>query len=314
MPSPIAVCSENCGLGTVVTRYIKVTVPLFFFPYLEYSQGIIYEYVRRETSRCVWERVPPLSTFWEIERLSRYENGWKFFEIEPDPGKWTWRFSLDRLTGPIVLNGWLKSFDRFGPLVPDPDKHCDSVADLDNYVPFHLFDQIQARIDPLTSLNEARHPKTTIDPCFCADECPFGTRPYRQYLITTSGTPFLPNFDLGKVFKIQAEFGSVCNYRPIEAPIAPASSTNSKTTVTPTTGDHAYNWSLVLLDGLGGSKSFGLTLEWNDSNQPNNALDALCSQTFTLLSGDSTFATVIPVPEWICDDQAGRDWVAEHVP
>lgn len=312
MPAPPLVCSDNCGKFELLPNLIRVTVPLAVWPYREYKDGVIYEYKRREATRCVWERQAPVSNFWEIERLSRYEEGWNFPFSEPIADKWTWRFSLDRITNPIVLNGWSKDFNRFDIDTEDPDKNCESIQDLDNYVPLHPLPWLKARVDPILSVDEGRHPKRSIDPCFCTAECPLGSRPYQKYLVTTTGTPKLPGYDLGRLHEIIEPVGRFCAYDSIEGETPPAFTALDRRTTLPAPADHAYRWVLVLEVSVGDSKTFIGTFRWNEEDGIFPRIEARCDQVFLLAHPDTTTATLRPVPLWLCNDADARSWVSAH--
>lgn len=314
MPDPHALCSLNCGDEPLIAEFILVTIPFRFGPYLEYVDGVVYQYVGIEDTRCVWERRPPKSTFWEIERLSRYWDGWNFPFTEPIADKWTWRLSLDRLSLPTVLNGWSKDFPRFAPDVSDPDKNCASIQDLDNYVPFHPFGWIKARVDPLVSLSEARTPKKSIDPCFCTTNCPLGTKPFEKYLVTHSGTPFLPGYDTGRLWEIIHPVGGYCAYLSNVAETPPANSELDRRELLATSADHAYSWVLVLTAGPGVTKTYVGDFEWNDDDGPFPKIEARCDQTVFLDNPDGTTARLRPVPAWICSDSQAIAWSESHPP
>ena len=186
MSVPPAACSVNCGTGDLVPQFVRLFVPINLFPYAEYFTGKLYEYDSEDLAndRCVWLPVNA-SPFWTLERLSRYPEGWNFPDTQPIAGKWTWRFSLDKVSPFItIFNGWSADFDRF-PATPDPAHNCVVDNTLQNYVPLAI--RPDALLRPIFDPTPPSPILQKTSPCYCSSECPLSTRPHRAYLVRSEG-------------------------------------------------------------------------------------------------------------------------------
>ncbi len=312
MPIPPGGCSDNCGDGDIIPQFVRIYIPIPIFPYSEYFSGKLYEFDSVEVAddRCLYLPVEA-SSFWDIEKVSRYPRGWNFPNSAPIPGKWTWRVSVDRITPPIVLlNGWSIDLDRHSG-IPDPTHNCTTDQTLTNYVPLAIRPNIL-----LETIYDVTPPDPTrqfTSPCFCASECPLSTRPHRAYLVRSSDITCGPDYTLGKLYRVVSADFDGCAYQPQEAETAPATADLDKRDATPTTGDHAYDWVLVIDDGAGCVNTFIETFEWSDDNTPDPMFGALCGGSFTLSeSGGPGTATITPVPWRICTDAAARTYVTDR--
>lgn len=308
MGVPLPVCSDNCGDGETIPQFLHLFVPNPLPIYWEYWFGKTYEYIGTEPDdRCIWVPLRP-SPFWTLEKVSRYPTGWEFVDTRPIPGKWTWRFSLDYVGVGFVLNGWSKHFPRFAPGVPDPDKNCTSVQSLVNYVPLKL--QFNARLEPLLEEKPHVHFNQRTTPCFCHNECPLQSRPFKKYFVKTLQPSALPGYEDGKLYEHKTSIADFCKWEPVEPTGGATQEDLTKENSVPAGGaDHAYIWILQLALPPD-AEEFSRIVPWNDDNDPFNMIDALCNIPYTLehpTTGDQ--ATIRPIPDWICDDDAAREWV-----
>ena len=304
LPDPI--CSVSCGAGELVPEFYKVLVPIYTFPFADYNDGVIYKYVGTEPTRCVWEREFPGEFDWTIERLSRYALGWHFPEIEPIPGVWSYRLSIDRIGFPLLLHGWSNDFPRFGIGVPDPAANCSSSQELLNYVPLTI--RPPARVVPVVDSVVPPKIKQRSSPCFCHDDCPFDTRPFRQYLVFTDDLVNFPEYEFGIFYRFVSSFEDNCGW---QADVPPFSGSHqfTKDSVVVAMFDHAYRIKLTLSRTSPTIvKSWETTYPWNESGVPISGLDARCDVTFNLSNPDLSTATLVPLPAWICTTSQARDW------
>ncbi len=310
MPLPPAFCNEHCGLGEQLPQFWLVQVPFRRPGFTDYWDGVVYEFAGVEGTRCLYLRKTPGAFPWTIEKLSRYPEGWTFFENEPNPGFWTWRLSIDlfEYVPPIVdLHGWLIQLPHKDPLMVDPLKQCESAQTLLTYVPFSL--DPPARITPLGSAPSGIEVKNDTNPCFCNDECPLFTRPFNKYLIKHTGTEVIPGYNAGILYDNDLITGSTCRWQSVPKPIAPIKEEMVKTVAVPTTGDHAWNMKLTI-QTVATQVVFQTTYEWNDDSTPHSKLDAMCDRQLVLTESApaSRVATIIPAPRWVCSTAQARSW------
>lgn len=311
MTTPPSFCNENCGSVGTVSQFYRICIPLVAPGFSDYHNGVIYEYKRQETNRCVWERRRPGTFPWTIERLSRYPEGWSFFEVMPVPGKWTWRLSIDILPLPPYLHGWLHQFDRYAPGVPDPDLNCSTSQMLQTYVP--LSTAPDAMIVPITSLIGSSDLKQITTSCFCSDNCPLNTRPHVNYLITIPASP-LPGYVLGVWYKFSTTIAmDGCLWVP-DVPISGSSIEElKKFSYVDPLFDHSYGVTLDLFSTGSPDVSYSTMKQWDDGGEQNQILDARCNVTWLLdqIAGPRV-ATVRPIPQWICSQDEAREWDANN--
>lgn len=308
MTTPNA-CSRNCGsVDQVSELYVVSTEELG--PGLEdYNVGVTYQFVRQEATRCVWERMTPGAFPWTFERLSRYPEGWAFPEIEPVPGVWTWRLSIDSL--PLFLfHGWLANFPRIDDSVPDPSNNCSIAQSLETYVPLSL--DGPAIITPTAEPVETPRPVQKGGPCFCFAECPPGTKPSRKYFVKTIGRQVIPFHEFGILYEIANEVGDFCEWQDVDLALE-FSGFLTKGPVTPVPpATHAYFWDVAVLNTITAeNQTYRRDIQWDFFGLPVGAAAARCDDARSLQStppviGD--FATIRPVPDWICTTPEAREW------
>lgn len=317
MAQPDAFCSENCGLGDLVPEFLFVwtNVPAPF--YREYNRGKIFQYFGQEPDdRCVWFPIEP-SSFWNFEKISRYPEGWNFPPSQPVPGKWTWRLSVDRfpfpdlpfIPPPYILNGWKENFDRVDDDTVNPNHTCVTDQTLNDYAHFGFFPP--AYIRPLTETAQPPKIKNKAGPCFCADECPPTTRPYRKYLIEFDGTNHPAGYEGGKLYELAEKVDRVCRWNPVEPSSGFVLEVMEKDADIPRVQvDNVYVMRLQIHDGTT-LWAYENTYTWNDENDQGRWLNAQCHQRWVLpaMFGTSP-ARLVPVPDWICTDEEAIEWWA----
>lgn len=302
-------CAENCGQADAPSELYVVTSELFGPGSHDYTTGVTYEFKRKESDRCVWERRTPGQFPWQIERLSRYPNGWEFFEVQPVPGKWTWRLSIDAPQF-FLLHGWLKQLDRHDEAFPDPSNSCSSPHDLETYVPLSFDGPVT--ITPVSEPIETPQPGQSPAPCFCQSQCPPNTKPHRKYFVKTVGKQVIPFHDAGFLYEIRDDVGSFCDWKPVDM-VADFDGTLSKLdsgAVLPATD--AYQWDLQLINHVEGTDIiYILDLQWSFLNGPLLPAQARCDVARSIPSSPQVvgdFATIRPVPEWMCTSDQAAAW------
>jgi len=311
MATPPTGCNENCGSVGTVSEFYRVSVPSLRPGFFDYHDGVLYEFKEEQSNRCVWERRIAGSFPWNVERLSRYPEGWAFFDVEPVAGKWTWRLSIDIAPLPPFLHGWLGQFDRFAPAVPDPNLNCSVDQILSTYVPLAL--DPDALIRPVSSIIGSQDIKQITTSCFCFDECPLDTKPHRQYFVQSPASLY-PEMVLGKLYRFASVVGpGSCEWTPVTAIPGGGVQKLAKFIVITPPDDHGYLFGFDISIAPTAPESYLVLKPWNNVDDELRLLAARCDRTFTMLEVDLVrLATARPVPEWLCDDVDTRAWDALH--
>lgn len=302
-------CAENCGLDDAPSQLYVVTSELFGPGSQDYIDGVTYEFKRKEPDRCVWERKFPGAFPWVIERLSRYPTGWEFFEIQPVPGVWTWRLSVDAPQF-FLFHGWLEHLARVDPSVPDPLNNCSSAHELTTYVPLSLDGPVT--ITPVAEPIETPRPGQSPDPCFCTSQCPPTTKPSRKYLVKTVGAVLIPFHDVGFLYEINEDSHVFCDWKPVDLPPEFEGTLSKLDTGAVLPATHAYTWDLLLINHIEGKDAVYIReLQWSFLDGPLLPRQARCDDPYSLPSAPpipGDFATTRPVPEWICSSEEAVEW------
>lgn len=84
---------------------------------------------------------------------------------------------------------------------------------------------------------------------------------------------------------------------------------------------HAYEWIITLPTQAGGSEIFQLTVTWSDDDLPlDRDVPPSCSALAWVIPrvppgpAPGTHVEMIPVPEWICDDEQLHEWMERVQP
>jgi len=307
--APAVFCSGNCGAGDTVSQFYSVSVPIYTTPFASYVNGVLYEFTQTAGTRCEWNRVTPGRYPWDIELLSRYPDGWNFPAVEPIPGKWTYRLSIDDLLPVPFLHGWFHDFDRFVPPAVDPGHHCTTEEPLQNYVP--LTTRPDAVITPVSELPPPPDFKKHSTPCFCLGECPQNRRPTEKYFVQSNDITTLPGYVAGKLYAVTLPGTNPCEWNAVEPTGGGTTELLSKANIAPINADHAYELQLVILNLIGGVSIFRGWRQWDNTGDELEGYDALCDVEVILNTIVGTgHVTLTPVPWWLCDDAAARIWIA----
>jgi len=309
--APVLFCSENCGAGDFVSQYYVITVPIYSQPFQNYVNGILYRYTEREGTRCRWDRVVPGTHPWDIQKFSRYPAGWAFPEVEPVPGVWTYRLSIDDVLPVPLIHGWSASHPRYVPPAVDPLHGCTSAAALQNYVP--LTTRPDALATPINTLPPPLGFSRHTTPCFCSGECPPGSRPTYNYLVRSTFITSDPAYTLGKLYTIFTGGPNPCHWKPHTPVVGNYFEDLTKTNIFPINADHAYEWQWDHQTITGPHKTFRIVRQWNDTDNPIEYHDGLCDVPTKLTEyALGEWAEIIPVPWWLCSDAEAQAWVAAH--
>ncbi len=318
MPSPDPICSDNCGTVDVVPTFIRTW---FYVPapfYSEYWSGKDFEYFGTEPDgRCVWFPIVP-SSFWNFEKISRYPEGGNFPFFNPIPGKWSWRLSVDRfpfsglppIAPPYILNGWQGNFTQYQG-VPDPSHNCTALNTLTDYAHFGIFPP--AFIQPLSEEAPPIRFRSSSSPCFCSTDCPFESRPHRNYLVFLEDPNAPLEYLNGLLFRFTSAPSGVCFWDPPPPDEPPGTQRLEKRPIVNPAWNHSYEMVLTIQLDSGFADQYQREYNWNNSTDQ-QSITADCAQVFHLIAAGVPVndGFCVPVPEYICDTAQARAWWASH--
>lgn len=306
MSNPPIFCDGNCGDGEEVPEFITVYVPIIDPAFSDYNVGVRYKFDVQEATRCVWIPENPTVGNWTIEKLSRYPLGWRFPSTEPVAGQWTYRLSIDRMVPPLFAGGWTGSYFRFVAGQNDPLRSCVQQQALRNYVP--LVTRPPANIVPMVDDLDYLLPKQNNSGCFCSEGCQPGVVPYSKYFVQCLGAFNYPNFDLGKLMLFNASVSGVCDWEVAETEIGPDTlRLFQRDDPILFTEDGNFEFNVQEVSGAG-TVNYLINCRWSKSGSPFPGPSSNCNLPYWCNSDPDKNCRLVPCPDWICDDEAARQW------